>query len=1404
MIKYKLPYYQHEKGRQNMKSKKLLSALMAVIMTVSSLAAAGAEESAEPAEKEIVNSERKEESEITEKLTVDKVKTENDTDDEAEEIEEESDAEEEPPKEENGSEEESEETKAENGTKEEEASDDEKSEEINSEISLFSANEYKPCGNEDYELIYYNSFDTDEEAAINPIKEFYYSDKSIKSAPVSNGSAETKFCYPSDSSGYRAVFIDLAKDLKNENGKMLLSAGGVYEISFDVTALKSNLSLNFGCVSELNVNTVKTGVGLAPPKKGMGIGLDNTFYKENTVKNETKEIRLIVVYNPTNRYLAAAYNGWYDGTAQIDNLTVRTIDIDDEYLKANCEKWYNKFNSESALTMTKIASVDLSETQKVLKKGTETDLIAYSQTMSENATIKDIITKRTLIDNADLKVESEDEDIIAYADGKLRAVGVGTSIVKVAGSGSETSMLCTVYDGDDNYDYIAESNTTWIKTKNPVNGLEEAFTSNKIASVSTGLYADSSTVNLHYTKYFNGTDAALEYAANPFGLYKDYYTWDITNVWMSSKNDAVRKNFTDSINIGWNDFDFIMRFKDSLKIQVYVNGIFAGNMTLFNASPSKIKGKVIDIYPNDSSWDTYKEFKLISLKNSIKPEDVTITKDNGEVMTINDISKIFSDSPSVPMPVSGGFEILLNNVIDKGTLGENVVITDETGNEIEIKINSENGRTIKIVPEKQLKFNSKYTLKFKSGLKVAGKEDYAAEDGQTVDFSFTTEKKPFTYDKLTVNGKTLSVEGLANNREYEQTATLIMAAYSGDKCVDISVKSVTLGKYEKSEKSIELGVNEDITEYEFFAWNSVTGNDLKSLNMDSVILDTARSEVSAELLNGSEAYYNVYYNAQTKKVTVTGQTKNKMSDMPVAIRIVPNGETPSESNILRIEEIKTANDGAVGYAFGFDGETDKLYDVYINVNGEETAVCSFGYTSEDNAAAALKKINDCSASAQILNVIGDVRKTLGLVNDGYENVEAKSMICGTILKGKPYDTASGGVELFVKNYNKALALAKLLDNADQNTSDTIVNNNTYWGIEKTSAYSQFQKLSDNDKTEVYKTMKKADDLSGLNSAFATGVIIRAVLAQASYSSVYATMKEFDDIMTLDTKDYGKLTSKQQQNVCAQIVSEAASFASVKSIEDRFAELSAKEIKKETGTKEPPKTSGGSSYSDNKKTSAGDDYNGVKVLPGTTQTTNPKPDWYVDETATESFTVFKDLENFDWAVSSIKKLYESGAINGKSEGIFAPGDMITREELCKIITAAMGISKKDGAESISFADVDPNAWYAPYIDICSSRGIINGIGDNNFGVGRYVTREEAATILVRAAEAAGKSLDYYVTIFPFDDDDQISDWARSSIETLRECQVINGVSETEAIFAPKNNVTRAAASKMIVGVMNFSY
>lgn len=53
-----------------------------------------------------------------------------------------------------------------------------------------------------------------------------------------------------------------------------------------------------------------------------------------------------------------------------------------------------------------------------------------------------------------------------------------------------------------------------------------------------------------------------------------------------------------------------------------------------------------------------------------------------------------------------------------------------------------------------------------------------------------------------------------------------------------------------------------------------------------------------------------------------------------------------------------------------------------------------------------------------------------------------------------------------------------------------------------------------------------------------------------------------------------------------------------------------------------------------------------------------------------------------------------------------------------------------AESTGFSDVDPKAWYAPYIDVCVKAGVMQGVGDGRFAPEDDLSCREGAVMLLR--------------------------------------------------------------------------
>ncbi len=206
-------------------------------------------------------------------------------------------------------------------------------------------------------------------------------------------------------------------------------------------------------------------------------------------------------------------------------------------------------------------------------------------------------------------------------------------------------------------------------------------------------------------------------------------------------------------------------------------------------------------------------------------------------------------------------------------------------------------------------------------------------------------------------------------------------------------------------------------------------------------------------------------------------------------------------------------------------------------------------------------------------------------------------------------------------------------------------------------------------------------------------------------------------------------------------------------------------------------------------SSGGSNRGTTIIGG--QYTEPvTPDTY-------PMTIFDDISTVPWAEEAIVALAEKRIINGVGDNKFAPNDYITREEFATIVVNAF-LEKQPLAE-ISFADVKDGEWYYEKIQKAYGAGVVNGISDDMFGIGRNITRQDMTVMLYRIGKYVGGYFDDTTeTAEKFSDDSEISDYASEAVYALKAREIVNGVDEYN--FAPLNTATRAEAAKMIYGMI----
>uniref|UniRef100_UPI00058F6D2E S-layer homology domain-containing protein n=1 Tax=Effusibacillus pohliae TaxID=232270 RepID=UPI00058F6D2E len=168
------------------------------------------------------------------------------------------------------------------------------------------------------------------------------------------------------------------------------------------------------------------------------------------------------------------------------------------------------------------------------------------------------------------------------------------------------------------------------------------------------------------------------------------------------------------------------------------------------------------------------------------------------------------------------------------------------------------------------------------------------------------------------------------------------------------------------------------------------------------------------------------------------------------------------------------------------------------------------------------------------------------------------------------------------------------------------------------------------------------------------------------------------------------------------------------------------------------------------------------------------------------TSFNDIDS-SYAKQAILELADKGILSGVGNGQFNPQGTLTREQFATIVVKALGLQAN--ATTSSFTDV--SGWSVPYVEAAYKAGIIAGVGGGKFNPTGIVTREQAAAILVKAAQYQKVSVDLNAPL-NFSDASQVSDWAKQYVAAAAKLGLVKGA---DGKFDPQGNATREAAAAL---------
>lgn len=290
------------------------------------------------------------------------------------------------------------------------------------------------------------------------------------------------------------------------------------------------------------------------------------------------------------------------------------------------------------------------------------------------------------------------------------------------------------------------------------------------------------------------------------------------------------------------------------------------------------------------------------------------------------------------------------------------------------------------------------------------------------------------------------------------------------------------------------------------------------------------------------------------------------------------------------------------------------------------------------------------------------------------------------------------------------------------------------------------------------------------------IALETVENSLTWTSVDGVITSEENPLNADKTEYEKLAPISKEMVCKSLLGRTYVDS-----EDFVSALSTSIIKYKDVS--GGNTGGGSSGSSSGKNNASGK-GGAAPVSSPVQLSEPSK---VDNE-------FKDIENHIWAKTAIAYLKEKMIVAGDENGNFNPDEYITREQFAKMISIAFEL--KTTSKPQFFSDVEQDAWYNPYVTTCFENGVITGMGNNIFGVGENITRQDIAVMIYRASLKDGWVYDNRKD--DFEDFSDISDYASEAIGCLSHEEVLTGYEDNR--FCPLGTATRAEAAVMLYRIL----
>ncbi len=179
--------------------------------------------------------------------------------------------------------------------------------------------------------------------------------------------------------------------------------------------------------------------------------------------------------------------------------------------------------------------------------------------------------------------------------------------------------------------------------------------------------------------------------------------------------------------------------------------------------------------------------------------------------------------------------------------------------------------------------------------------------------------------------------------------------------------------------------------------------------------------------------------------------------------------------------------------------------------------------------------------------------------------------------------------------------------------------------------------------------------------------------------------------------------------------------------------------------------------------------------------------------------FSDLSGHE-NQKAVEELASRAIISGKGDGTYAPDATMTRAEFAVIVVRALGL---EGKTTNAFTDVPAGQWYAPYVGTASIYGVISGVGGGRFNPYGTITRQEAASMVARAARLCGMDTglgddEIRNTLAQFGDYVTVAAWAKESVAFCYRADILD---QSDLEVVPTAAIRRGEIAQMLYNLLS---